>query len=68
MPEESDLQVCLAKITTKLDRIHEDVATNSQDINSLKQEMSFGKGAVKSVVWIGSVIAVLFGLIKLFEL
>tara|TARA_R110000824_G_scaffold40242_1_gene120848 strand:- start:1281 stop:1487 length:207 start_codon:yes stop_codon:yes gene_type:complete len=68
MSEGSDLQVCLAKITTKLERIHEDVATNSQDINSLKQEMSFGKGAVKSVVWIGSVIAVLFGLIKLFEL
>ena len=61
----SDTEITLRHLSEKLDQIHDCVDKNSADIVQLKTEMSYGKGAVKTVFWIGSVIAILVGLTKI---
>jgi methyl-accepting chemotaxis protein len=39
-------------MSSKLHRVHKDVANNSKDINELKQQVSFSKGAVKVLLWL----------------
>ena len=39
-------------MSSKLHRVHKDVANNSKDINELKQQISFSKGAVKVLLWL----------------
>ena len=58
-------EITLKYLAEKLEHIHQDVEKNSNDIVQLKTEMSFGKGAVKTVFWIGSVVAILVGLTRL---
>ena len=52
---------CLNRLEEKLDHIHEDVEKNAKEISKLKAEVNQGKGAVKVLVWIGSMIGVIFG-------
>jgi hypothetical protein len=56
---------CLHRLEEKLDHIHADVEKNAQEISKLKADINMGKGAVKALVWVGSIIAVIFGLLKL---
>ena len=56
---------CLNSLEEKLDHIHEDVEKNAKEISKLKAEVNQGKGAVKVLVWIGSMIGVIFGLLNL---
>ena len=56
---------CLNRLEEKLDHIHEDEEKNSKEISKLKAEVNQGKGAVKVLVWIGSMIGVIFGLLNL---
>ena len=56
---------CLNRLEEKLDHIHEDVEKNAKEISKLKAEVNQGKGAVKVLVWIGSMIGVIFGLLTL---
>ena len=56
---------CLNRLEEKLDHIHEDVEKNAKEISKLKAEVNQGKGAVKVLVWIGSMIGVIFGLLNL---
>ena len=56
---------CLNRLEEKLDHIHEDVEKNAKEISKLKAEVHQGKGAVKVLVWIGSMIGVIFGLLNL---
>ena len=56
---------CLNRLEEKLDHIHEDVEKNAKDISKLKAEVNQGKGAVKVLVWIGSMKGVIFGLLNL---
>ena len=56
---------CLNRLEEKLDHIHEDVAKTAKEISKLKAEVNQGKGAVKVLVWIGSMIGVIFGLFNL---
>jgi hypothetical protein len=48
--------------------MHKDVAKNSRDIEGLKQQVSMGKGGIKAVFVIGSIIALVLGGIKLFKI
>ena len=43
-------------MSSKLHRVHKDVANNSKDINELKQQVSFSKGAVKVLLWLAGAI------------
>jgi hypothetical protein len=56
---------CLQRLEEKLDHIHTDVEKNAQEISKLKADINMGKGAVKALVWVGSIIAVIFGLLNL---
>ena len=48
--------------------MHKDVAKNTRDIEQLKHQVSMGKGGIKAVFVIGSVIALVLGGIKLFKI
>ena len=63
----AESKITMRYLAEKLEHIHKDVEKNSDDIVQLKQEMSYGKGAVKSVAWIGGCIAVVVGLMRIFN-
>jgi hypothetical protein len=56
---------CLQRLEEKLDHIHADVEKNATEISQLTADINMGKGAVKALVWVGSIIAVIFGLLNL---
>jgi hypothetical protein len=62
---------CLLRLEQKLDFVSKNVESNSKEMISIKKEVSelkatvnMGKGAVKALVWIGSIITVVAGLFK----
>jgi hypothetical protein len=55
----------LLKLEEKLDHIQAGVDRNAKEISKLKADINMGKGAVKALVWVGSLIAVIFGLLNL---
>ena len=63
----ADSRPSMKSISAKLDHMHSDIEKNSADIHKLQLEMSYGRGAVKSVLWIGSCIAVILGLMRIFN-
>ena len=58
-------EITLKHLAEKLEHIHKDVEKNSEDIVCLKSELSYGKGAVKGVLFLGSIVAILVGLTRL---
>jgi len=60
----SKTEQCLLRLETKLDHVHKDVEQNSKDIKELQETISMGKGAVKTLVWLGSIAGVILGFIK----
>ena len=63
----ADTEITMQHLANKLEHIHALVEKNSNDIMKLKLEMSYGRGAVKSVAWIGGCIAVVLGLMRIFN-
>jgi hypothetical protein len=41
------------------------VEKNSEDIVKLKTELSYGKGAIKGVLFLGSIVGILIGITRL---
>lgn len=56
---------CLQRLEEKLDHIHAYVEKNAKEISKLKADINMGKGAVKALVWVGSIVAVIFGLLNM---
>ena len=48
--------------------MHKDVCKNSRDIESLKHQVSMGKGGIKAVFVVGSILAFLLGGVKVFKI
>ena len=61
----TDQKVTLKYLAEKLEHIHKDVEKNSEDIVKLKTELSYGKGAIKGVLFLGSVVGILIGITRL---
>ena len=61
-------KISLDIISFQINEMHKDVAKNTRDIEQLKHQVSMGKGGIKAVFVIGSVIALLLGGIKLFKI
>ena len=57
-------KVSMDVICFKLTEIHKDVQINSKDIESLKHQMSMGKGGIKAVFVVGSLIALIVAVLK----
>jgi len=65
---------CLLRLEQKLDHVSKNVENNSKEMISIKKEVSdlkatvnMGKGAVKALVWIGSIITAIIGAVKIGE-
>ena len=53
------------QILNSLDDLKKDVRENKDEVTKLKVEMSTGKGALRAVAWIGSVLIIIFTTLKL---
>ena len=60
-------KVSMDVICYKLTEIHKDVQKNSKDIESLKHQMSMGKGGIKAIFVVGSLIALILGGLKFYK-
>ena len=63
-PSKASLDIICYKLT----EIHKDVMKNSKDIEDLKHQMSMGKGGIKAVFIVGSLIALMLGMLKFVKL
>mgnify|MGYP003110839810 FL=1 len=61
-------KISLDIISFQINEMHKDVAKNTRDIEQLKHQVSMGKGGIKAVFVIGSVIALTLGSIKLLKI
>ena len=52
-------QVSLSTIDQKICELHKIVQGNSNDIQIIKEEMAYGKGGVKVLVWIIGIVVTL---------
>ena len=57
--------VTLKHISEKLDHIHKDVEQNTRDIVALKQQDAMGKGGLKVIFYIGGVLSIIIGALKI---
>tara|TARA_R100001530_G_scaffold90867_1_gene63131 strand:+ start:436 stop:654 length:219 start_codon:yes stop_codon:yes gene_type:complete len=61
-------KISLDIISFQINEMHKDVAKNTRDIEDLKHQVSMGKGGIKAVFVVGSIIALALGGIKLFKI
>jgi len=61
-------KISLDVISFQINEMHKDVAKNTRDIEDLKHQVSMGKGGIKAVFVVGSIIALALGGIKLFKI
>ena len=54
-------------ICYKLTAIHKDVQKNSKDIEDLKHQVSMGKGGIKAIFIVGSLIALILGAVRFYK-
>jgi hypothetical protein len=57
--------VTLQHINEKLNHIHKDLEQNSKDISQLKQQMAMGKGGLKVIFYVGGVVSIILGVLKI---
>ena len=60
-------KVSMEVICYKLAEIHKDVQKNSKDIEDLKHQVSMGKGGIKAIFIVGSLIALILGVLKFYK-
>ena len=60
-------KVSMEVICYKLAEIHKDVQKNSKDIEDLKHQVSMGKGGIKAIFVVGSLIALILGVLKFYK-
>ena len=65
---------CLLRLEQKLEHIHKEVKNNAQEIGNMKKEMSdmkaainIGRGAVRTLVLVGTMITAIIGAFKFGE-
>ncbi len=51
-------------MSSKLHRVHRDVEKNSKDINELKLQVSFSKGAVKVLLWLAGALTTMIAVFQ----
>jgi len=52
-------------ITKALDRIEIEVKENRNEVIKLKEEMATGKGAIRSILWLGGIVTLIWTTIKI---
>ena len=64
----SSPKISLDVISYQLKEIHIDVCKNSRDIAQLKSQVAMGKGGIKAVFVVGSLIALILGALRIFKI
>ena len=57
--------ITLKHISQKLDHIHKDVEQNTKDIVALKEQVAMGKGGLKVIFYVGGLISIIVGALKI---
>jgi|TARA_R100001440_G_scaffold74929_1_gene100994 hypothetical protein len=57
--------ITLKHISQKLDHIHKDVEQNTKDIVQLKEQVAMGRGGLKVIFYIGGVLSIIIGGLKI---
>ena len=57
--------ITLKHINEKLDHIHKDLDQNTKDIVELKQQVAMGRGGLKVIFYIGGVLSIIIGALKI---
>lgn len=57
--------ITLKHINEKLDHIHKDIDRNTKDIVELKQQVAMGKGGIKVIFYIGAIVSIIIGALKI---
>jgi len=63
----SEWESQIVAITKALDRIEIEVKENRSEVMKLKQEMATGKGAIRTAIFIGSVLGAIYTFFKLMD-
>jgi peptidoglycan hydrolase CwlO-like protein len=63
----SDWESQIKHLQKTLDEIKAEVKENRQDVIKLKQEMALGKGAVRTAIFIGSILGAIYTFFKLMD-
>jgi uncharacterized phage infection (PIP) family protein YhgE len=57
--------VTLQHINEKLNHIHKDLEQNTKDIAQLKDQVAMGRGGLKVIFYVGGVISIIIGVLKI---
>ena len=60
----SEWESQIQAITKSLDRIEVEVKENRMEVVKLKEEMATGKGAIRSILWLGGIVTMIWTTIK----
>lgn len=60
----SEWESQIKAISKALDRIEVEVKENRMEVVKLKEEMATGKGAVRSILWLGGIVTLIWTTIK----
>ena len=60
----SDWENQYSQICKTLDRIEVEVKENRMEVVKLKEEMATGKGAIRSILWLGGIVTFIWTTIK----
>jgi glutamine synthetase adenylyltransferase len=60
-PTTSLLVQMMNDMNSKLHQIHKDVQKNKTDIAKMQQEIAFGKGGVRALIWIAGIVSTIVG-------
>jgi len=63
----SNWETQYSQICKALDEIKSEVKENRQEVMKLKQEMATGKGAIRTAIFIGSVLGAIYTFFKLMD-
>tara|TARA_Y100000361_G_C11142880_1_gene336204 strand:- start:1003 stop:1206 length:204 start_codon:yes stop_codon:yes gene_type:complete len=61
----SEWESQIIAISKALDRIEIEVKENRMEVVKLKEEMATGKGAVRSILWLGGIVTFIWTTIKI---
>ena len=56
----SEWESQIQAITKSLDRIEVEVKENRIEVVKLKEEMATGKGAIRSILWLGGIVTLIW--------
>jgi len=64
----SNWETQVINLQKTLDEIKKEVKDNRAELVELKEEMATGKGAVRAVLWIGSLLGAIWTIMKIVKL